>query len=299
MKFDSYHPAINLLFFAAVLFLSALLNQPIFLLISYCASFAYSVKLNGKNAWIFNFALIPLIAVWALWYAYYHHFGITELSVNFIGNSITLESLVYGGVIGVIVAAILMWFSCIHSIVSTDKIMYLFGKISPKLSLFFAIFLRTIPQVKSRAKKISTAQQCIGRGCNQGNVFHRVRNAFRIFSIVITWTMESFTITSDSMRSRGYTLRWRTAYSIYRFDNRDRSFVITIFGCLSVILMGALLDQTRVQYNPEILVNRITPFSFVFYIAYFVLCLLPMSLQLMSEFRFRRLRKRHFPTAAA
>ena len=90
---------------------------------------------------------------------------------------------------------------------------------------------------------------------------------------------------SDSMRCRGYTLPHRTAFSIYRFDNRDRSFVIGLFACLSVLLAGMLLHQTRIYYNPRIILNRITPLSAVFYAAYFVLCMLPMALQIIGEIR--------------
>ena len=89
----------------------------------------------------------------ALYYSSYHHFGITVLRQNFIGNNMTLESLVYGMVLGVSIAGVIIWFSCVHSVVSTDKVVYLFGRVSPKLSLFLAIFLRMVPRIKGEAKK--------------------------------------------------------------------------------------------------------------------------------------------------
>ena len=46
-----------------------------------------------------------------------------------------------------------------------------------------------------------------------------------------------------------------------------------------------LLHQTRIYYNPRIILNRITPLSAVFYAAYFVLCMLPMALQIIGEIR--------------
>ena len=68
MRFDSYHPAINLIFFASVIAMAISFDQPVFLLIGYLASFAYSVKLMGVRALIFDLALIPLIVLWALFY---------------------------------------------------------------------------------------------------------------------------------------------------------------------------------------------------------------------------------------
>ena len=91
-----------------------------------------------------------------------------------------------------------------------------------------------------------------------------------------------------SMKSRGYSLRGRTAFSIYRFDNRDRSFVVMIFLCLTFVASAILLDQTEIYYNPEIIMNPVTPMSFVFYVAYAVLLLLPMGLQIAGEIRYKR-----------
>ena len=292
MRFDSYHPAINFIFFTAMIAAAVAFDQPVFLLLSYLCPFLYSISLNGIKATVFNFALLPFIILFALYYSSYHHFGVTSLAVNFIGNQITLEALIYGLVIGVKSASVLMWFSCVHTIISSDKVVYLFGRIVPKLSLLLSIVLRIVPRIKAYAKTVHMTQMCIGRGMTQGNAPRRIHNFFRIQSIVITWALESFSSTSDAMRSRGYSLKGRTSFSIYRFDNRDRSFVITLFLCFTVLLAGILLDQTHILYNPEIILNRITPLSFMFYATYAFLCLLPMALQLLGEKKFQRLKNK-------
>ena len=96
MKFSSYHPVINLIYFAAALAGIILFRHPVFLAISFVASFAWSVKLRGKRGLIFDLCLVPLILLYAGVYASYNHFGVTDLAANFIGNEITLESIVYG-----------------------------------------------------------------------------------------------------------------------------------------------------------------------------------------------------------
>ena len=282
MHFGSYHPAINFLFFGAVIASAALFNQPVFLAVGYGCAFFYAVLLNGRRGAVFNLLLLPAIALFALFYSCYHHFGVTRLAVNFIGNQITLEALATGTTLGVRAASVLMWLSCMNTVVSSDKVVYLFGRISPKLSLFLSILLRAVPWLKARARKVHTAQKAIGRGINQGSPFRRLCNFFRLASILVTWTMEDMIETSASMKCRGYTLKGRTAFSIYRFDYRDRSVVIAIFSCVTLLIMAALLDQTRILYNPELILNRITPLSFVFYAAYLLLCLLPAFLEIGS-----------------
>lgn len=129
MGFESCHPAINLIYFAAVLGASLAFRQPVFLGISYLSAFAYSVKRNGWRAVVFNLCLIPLIGLFAWYYSGYHHFGLTVLGWNFIGNAMTLESLLYGLTLGTAAAAVCMWLSCLFSVFTADKVVYLFGRI--------------------------------------------------------------------------------------------------------------------------------------------------------------------------
>lgn len=292
MGFEQCHPAVNLTYFAAVLTGTITFRHPVFLGISFLCAVCYSVKRNGRKALWFDLALLPLIAAFALWYSSYHHFGVTVLRHNFIGNSMTLESLVYGVVLGVVIAGVMIWMSCVYAIFSADKVVYLFGRINPRLSLFLAILLRMVPRMKREAKRIHRAQQGIGRGAGQGNLFRRLRNCLRIFSILVTWTIESLMTASESMQSRGSSLRGRTAYSIYRFDNRDRAFVVTLFACLTVTLMAVLLRQTDMVYDPRILWSPATPMSWLFYGSYAALCLMSLSLELWTECRFCRARRR-------
>ena len=291
MKFSSYHPLINLIYFAAALAGIIMFRHPVFLAVSFAASFAWSVKLRGKRGLIFNLCLIPLALIYTCIYASYNHFGVTNLKANFIGNEITLESIVYGLVLSVTVASALMMFSCFLKVFSADKIVYLFGKISPWLSLMLSVALRMFGRVRVRASQIETAQRGIGRGVHQGNPFRRMRNGIREVSILITWTLESFVESGFSMKSRGCGMRGRTAYSIYRFDNRDRSLVVVLGACLVGLAAALLLDQTRIYYDPEIIWNRVTTWSYVFYGVYAVFLLLPMGLECFGAWRFRRERR--------
>ena len=291
MGFEKCHPAVNFIYFAGVIAGTIAFQHPIFLVISFLCAFAYSIKRNGWKALIFNLVLLPLIVAFALYYSSYHHFGITVLEQNMIGNNMTLESLVYGFVLGTVAAGVLMWFSCVFSVFTTDKVVYLFGKVSPRLSLFLAIALRMIPRIKKEAKKINTAQKGIGRGVSQGNFFQRLKNCIRIFSMLITWTIESLTTASESMRSRGSSLRGRKAFSIYRFDDRDRAYVVGMFLCLTLTAMAVILRQTNIFYDPKIIMTPITAMSFLFYAGYGAFCLMPLGLELWTEYRFWKARK--------
>lgn len=290
MGFESYHPVINLIYFAGTITATLLFRQPVFLAISYMGAFAYCVKRGGRRALVFDLCLIPLILVFALYYSSYHHFGITVLRRNFIGNNMTVESLLCGLSLGVMLAALVMWLGCVVSIFTADKVVYLFGAVSPRLSLYLAILLRIVPRLKQQAKKISTARSAIGRGLHQGNIFRKIFNGLCIFSMLVTWLLESLSTISDSMRSRGSGLGGRTAFSIYRFDHRDRALVMGLFACLTGALMAYLLGETAIVFDPRIILNPITAMSVVLYFVFGVLCLLPLMLELWSEHRFQKMR---------
>lgn len=292
MGFENSHPAVNLIYFIIVIFGMISFQHPVFLLISFICACAYSIKRNGNKAIIFNLVLLPLIVIFAFYYSSYTHFGVTVLEQNFIGNNITVESFVYGLVLGIIVAGVMIWFSCIYSVFSSDKVVYLFGRLSPRISLFLSVLLRFVPRIQKEARKINIAQQGIGRGINQGNVFERMRNAIRVFSMLITWAIESLTLASESMQSRGSLLRGRKAFSIYRFDNRDRAYVICMFFCITLISIGMMLNQTDVVYDPRIIMTPITSMSYLFYSGYAVFCLMPLALEIWTEYCFHKSRKK-------
>ena len=290
MGFERCHPAVNLVYFATVIAGTVTFQHPVFLAISFLSACAYSIQRNRGKAVVFNLCMLPLAAAFAVYYSSYHHFGITVLQQNFVGNNMTLESLVYGLVLGICAAGVCIWMSCVYSVFSTDKMVYLFGRVSPRLSLFLAILLRMVPRIKKEAKKINMAQRGIGRGTGQGNGWQRIKNTIRILSMLITWAIDSLMTASDAMRSRGSSLRGRTAFSIYRFDNRDRVYVIGMFLCSTLTMMAVLLKFAGMTYDPRIIWRMITPVMSLFYLGYAILCLMPLGLELWTAYQFRKAR---------
>ena len=258
MEFARYHPGINCLYFTAVLAGTVLFRQPVFLVLSYVCALLCLLHLRGLRALIPGLGLLPAAALFALWYGAYHHFGVTVLGVNFIGNQITLEAFLCGGT----------W-----------------------ASLYLSILLRTVPRLNKQRKRIDLAQRGIGRGKGQGHLLRRMGNALRRGSILLTWLTEGIVTTSDSMRCRGCSLRGRTAFSLYRFDNRDRGFVVGMCALMSVLVMAMLLDQTMIRFAPQVVMMPITPLSGLFYAAWAILCLLPPGLEIIDRCRFRRLQQ--------
>ena len=112
-----------------------------------------------------------------------------------------------------------------------------------------------------------------------------------LYQTLITWMISALALESDSMRSRGSLLRGRTAFSIYRFDNRDRTFVIALFSCITLTAMGVILGASKTWYNPRIIWRPLNGIGVVTATGYLTLSLMPLGLELWTEYRFNRARK--------
>lgn len=60
-------------------------------------------------------------------------------------NPITLEAIIYGGVSSLMIVGVLLWCRCYGAILTTDKFLYLFGRLIPKLGLILSMAFRFIP----------------------------------------------------------------------------------------------------------------------------------------------------------
>jgi len=174
-------------------------------------------------------------------------------------------------------AAVITWFQCYSAVMTSDKFVYLFGRVIPALSLVLSMTLRFIPKFKAQLAVVTRAQRCVGRDVTQGSVAQRVRTGITILSILITWSLENAIETADSMKSRGYGLPGRTAFSIYRFDRRDKALLVWLLALGGYILVGWLTGGLAWQYAP-VLQGALGVLPMTFQLAYLALCLTPIIL---------------------
>ena len=165
---------------------------------------------------------------------------------------------------------------------TSDKFIYLFGRVAPALSLVLSMTLRFVPQFRAQLHTISEAQRTLGRDVSSGSVLTRLRIALRTFSILITWSLETAIETADSMKSRGYGLPGRTAFSLYRFSRRDRLLLLWLTLCGAYVAAGWALGGVKWRYYPTAR-GALTPYSASVLFAYFLLCLTPVLLQRREE----------------
>lgn len=283
-SFSEYHPFINLIYFVFVISFSLVLTHPLAQVISLVCAVIYAVSINGKKNVIFLLKYcLPMVLLTAFINPAFNHEGATTLMYFPNGNPLTLESILYGFSAGVMIITTLMWFSSFNSVMTTDKFIYLFGKVIPALSLVLSMSLRFVPKFKSQMQTVTEAQRSIGRDVSNGSLFERTKTAIHIFSIMITWSLENAIETADSMKSRGYGLKGRTAFSIYRFEERDKYALIWLSFCGLFIIAGTLLNAFGFRYFPDVRYAAFDITTIPFYCVYSALCITPVILNLKEE----------------
>ena len=136
------------------------------------------------------------------------------------------------------------------------------------------------------------AQRSIGRDISQGILWQRTKTAVTVLSVMITWALENAIETADSMKSRGYGLKGRTAFSIYRFDDRDIGVLVFLGFCGFYLLAGTMVKAFGFRYFPSIRYVELNVFTLSFQFVYLSLCIMPVVLNGLEERKWKAIHSR-------
>ena len=288
--FSGFHPGVNLAFFAAALGLTMFIQQPVYLLISMISGCAYLLYLQGKKGFLRQVGyLVPILVMMAIMNPIFNHEGVTVLWYLPNDNPITLEAICFGLASAVMMGASIVWFNCCNTVFTSDKIIYLFGRVIPALSLMISMTLRFVPRFKNFLQSVLRTQQAMHK---PENTKEKLQQALAAFSATVSWAMEQSIVSADSMKSRGYGLFGRTAFSIYIFEKRDGVALMMLFLlCVGTVVphLGGLMSWT---YYPSMTGDLLGPVQGFAYLCYGGMCNLPLIINLMEDRKWNALRSK-------
>ena len=265
------------MYFFFVIFISIFSFNPIYLVIGFSGALFFGFYLFEKKSLAKSAAvyLIVFIAV-AITNPLFSHNGATVLFfIN--DNRVTLEAFIYGAVLGLAVIEVIFWFKCINSVFDSEKLIFLFGKIFPKLALVFSMTLRFIPEFVRSFKNINTSQKLIGKK------IPRLKRYMLSFSAVITQSMENSILTSDSMKARGYGLKPRSFYYRFRFTVSDAVYLIIS----AVLFTVSLICVGEFTYYPELIIPKADMRICAGYVSFFLLSFIPFIYEVKEGIRWK------------
>lgn len=288
--FYQAHPLLNFTYFAFVIGVTMFSMHPAFLAASFLCAWIYSLLLQGKKALRFNLlVLLPVIVLMTLLNTLHVHNGVTVLFyLN--DNRITLEAIVYGLASAIMLTSVVIWFRCFSIVVTADKFIYLFGRVAPVLALTLSMILRYIPMLKQRFAQVAEGQRCMGRGLKGTSRIGRLRQFGKEISILIAWSLEASIESADSMEARGYGLRGRTSFHLFRFSGGERGLLLLMLVLGGMVSWACAAGQTSIYYYPKILLPPMTALQMVSLAAYTALMLLPPILDVRRAMQWNCLR---------
>lgn len=115
--------------------------------------------------------MLPLLLFTALLNPLFNHRGATVLFQLPNGSSITLEAVAYGGAAAGMLLAVVVWFRCFGAVITSDKFLYLFGRISPSLSLLLSMAFRFVPRFRTHMQDVSRLSRTPGEPKSSGGCF--------------------------------------------------------------------------------------------------------------------------------
>lgn len=289
-EFSSFHPLVCLAFIAAAATFSLRFSDPALAAVSLVGAAVSGILLGGRRAAKFEliFAL-PLFVLIAALNPLLSHEGFTML-FYLDDNPVTLEAAAYGVVLAAKTTALIIWLSCCVWIFTSDKVVWLFGSVFPPLGLFMSMTFRFVPIMCRRAGETARAQRGVGMGPRDGNTFERAKNRLRIFSMTLTWLIEQPLGTADAMKARGFGTGRRTAFSRFRFTERDALALAFIGASAAVCAAVDFTGTAACQYYPYFKWTRITAAYFPALAAYLALSFFPAVFEIKEARRWRLLR---------
>ena len=277
--FAAIHPMVLLLYFIGEIVITMFSSDPVILLCSFVGSVLLFAMLSSLKQFLSDLAFyLPMLVLIAVINPLFSHNGVTPLFfMN--GNAVTLEAILYGFDISLMLISVVYWCKCFSIVMTTDKFLYIFGRAVPKLSLVLSMALRFIPLFRRKLKEFRAVQGAVGLYSQKGFV-NKIASELKVFSALIGWALENSADTANSMKARGYGLKGRTHFSLFKFRVGDLIFLIFSAVFFVVTTVGIAVGLTDFYFYPRVAKLCFDSLKTAVYSAFFVLSVMPFVVQL-------------------
>lgn len=286
-SFSDYNPVVIAAWFFAVTGICMFCNYPVLTGISLAGGVVLFLTRNRLSHGGTHLFFAAMFVILALANPLISHNGVTVLLV-INHNPVTLEALLYGLNSAAMIVGVLYWFRSFTQIMTTEKLLYLTGSFSPKVSLVLSMALRFVPLFTAQSRKIHDAQRGTGLYA-QDNAVDGIRGRMREFSVLITWALENGITTADSMESRGYGVTRRSRMKLFRWTGADIGFLAVTLLLTGITALSIGTGALHLEFYPAISAGNPGIMGFCGMAAFGLLVLLPTLIEMEVTRRWRSL----------
>lgn len=288
-SFEKLNPITLTVYIFSVAGVSTFCVHPVLLALSLIGSVSFCLARGGVKGRV-HIGFLIIFSVSALINPIVSHRGATVL---FFVNDlpITLESAVYGAVAAASLTSLLYWFYSYNSIMSSDKTLYLFSKLSQKIGLILSIAMRYVSLLIEQSKKIRAAQKATGM-YGDGNIFARIGGEMRVLWTLVGWAVENGIISADSMSARGYGSGKRGQMRRFGFGRDDAMITVSSLLLLATVIVSSVFGAVNAEFYPTLKFSYAGAWSVIGYAAYGILAFIPTFVEIKERVKWKYLRSR-------
>lgn len=265
-KWNQRHP-ITIFLHASMMLLGTMLTMhPVMLFLSLIGAFMYGMVIEGKKWWQQFRWCIWIFAIEMLFFPCFRHNGVTPIA-SIGGQAITLESVLYGFFMSILLISSYAWFRVISFWIDEERLLYLFGSIWSSFGLLLSMIFRFLPMLRQRYREIQEVQRGLGRGNKNLSLPEQIYLFGKHSSILISWALEHTIETTISMESRGYGIGKRTTFHRFVFRLQDVFWCIGMIALEMIWGLGFIKRYYVMYYFPalEMQWNSKTQFGIIIY----------------------------------
>ncbi len=288
MSFEEFHPISISLYFLIVMGISMVVSNLFVIFVSLICGLIYNTVLFGFKKLGKYIALTSmLVSVMVIVNGIFVHQGETIL-LYFNENPITLESLSFGAYSGIKFSSMIIWFNLLNKALDGEKISYLFGRVSSLFSLMLSMILRYIPILKRRYLEIEQGQKYLIN--DNKSIINSLEAGAKRLSVLISWSLESSIDTGISMESRGYGIGKRSSFHLFKWEIRDSIFCFSIAILTIFFISSYIVYEMEDFFYPKLIIQSYESiYDFILIVAFSIVCILPILLDVVEEIRWRKL----------
>ncbi|SEU01323.1 energy-coupling factor transporter transmembrane component T [Paenibacillus sp. NFR01] len=294
--FRAAHPAVAMLYFAGMLLFAALLLHPVFLLTALLGLTALVLAQGLGPNLLRSLPFLGLTGVSvAVLNPLFSHRGSHLLFYSF-DQPITLEAVLYGLLMMMVLWLVMVLFISYNATVTPDKFLYLFGGIAPQATLLLLMALRFVPLFQRRLRRITLIQRTRGIDVRHGSLRKRLRDGMTLLKVLLSLSLEEALDTADSMKARGYGVRKRSVYGIYKLDRLDRVALLLLAGCGITVAICQMSGFGAYELYPRMKPAVWGRGETLMYVCYCLFLLLPLALEGRERWIWRSSRRNNYPS---
>lgn len=203
----------------------------------------------------------------------------------FMDNPITLESILYGVYNALLIITLLCVFISFNVLIDSERFLYIFSKLSPKLAFITSMSLRFTSVFKKRAADIIDVQATKGMSIKKGSLIERLKTAGMFLVALTSWCLEDTMGIAESLKAKEYGSRERSNYKSYKFIFYDGCLIIVeLIGIFLAILFSSY-GAGQYNFYPRLTSIVMSSSDVLAFVSMLLFFLIPIITELPSDLK--------------